>query len=316
MKNYQVYFVRHNFLQFMKRKQGETVADFEKKRASNENFAQKMYEEKKIAYGHYPLLHHECLSKNVPPEQAADKNFQKARSAAKMFEYMSQNVEDILVAAEYELYETDDNGIYRKTKRLLLGKLKNEKVEDYKGYRFPMKTLSFDDKKLKELRIEDYPVYLAVRPPFATVCCPSSTFFTDCLPAVYEETKIKLDKKLLHSSMLEQLCEEYLRRVGFGGEKMIHIICKVGHSLSLFDIVGRTEKGKMLYAQVKSDKEDDMAAKYFSEYKDDKQRCYLFFDDCMQTNGNRISTNDVFEYFKQNDAQVLYDMIGLGQKIV
>ncbi len=310
MKNYQVYFVRHNFLQFMEQKDGETAGDFEKRRASRENFAQKMYEERRIAYGHYPLSHQECLSESATPELAADKDFKKAHSAAKMFEEMYRNVDDVLVAAEYELYEADDNGVYRKNKRLLLGKLKNEKVEDYKDYRFPMKTLSFDDAKVKELRIEDYPVYLAVRPPFGTVCCPSSAFFTDCLPAVYEGEPIKLDKKLLHSSMLEQLCEEYLRRVGFGGEKMTHSICKVGHSMSVFDIVGRAEKGKIFYAQVKSDKEDDTASSYFAKYKNDEQHCYLFFDDCIQTSDYRISTDEVFEYFKQNDIQVLCDMIG------
>lgn len=313
MKKYRVYFVRHNFLQFMERKGGESVADFERRRASSENFAQKMYEEQKIAYGHYPLFHQECLSAQVSPEQASDKDFKKAHSAARMFEYMYQNVDNVLVVAEYQLCAADDGENYRESKRLLLGKLKKEKVEDYKGYRFPMKTLSFDGKTVRKLRIEDYPVYLAVRPPYGTVCCPSSAFFTVCLPAIYEGRKIELDKKMLHSSMLEQLCEEYLRRVGFSGEKMTHIVCKVGHSMSIFDIIGRSEKGKKFYAQVKSDREDETAAQYFAEYKDDEQHCYLFFDDCLQTLGNRVSTDEVFEYFRQNDAGVLYDMIDFGQ---
>lgn len=310
----QVYFVRHNFLHYMEQNKGESDADFEQRKASPEwNFAQQMLAEKKFAYGHCRHSHRECLNGNFREEEG----FAKAHSAAKMFAEMLAAKDDALVVAEYELYDLPAKASYKK---VLFGKIDSKEVEDcFNKNGFPMKTLHFAPDTVRELKIEDYPVYLAARPPYTTVCRPQSCFFTCCIPVIYDGKPLKADVKLLHYKMLEQLCEEYLRRFGVEGVRMTNTICKVGKSLSVFDIIGRLENGKKVFAQVKADREDDTAERYLRLYKESDKACYLFFDDCRAgENRRRIAVSEVFGRFAESawGRKMLADMIGIDDSLL
>lgn len=301
---------------------------------------EKLYKEKKIAYHYIEGKHEECIDeKNKNSTEEVKKN---AYKAAVFFEDAIKNKK--LVIAEY----TFENG----KKEYLLGCVVGEKVEDieYKNSNDFYKTLQLED-SLVEFSVEEFPVYLAVRPPYITLCeygergsseeitennddikLRNNPFFVKIIPIIYKhkknilvDEKIEFNVHLLHHSMIEQLCEEYLRLQGYDKSEETQLqysSCRVGKSMEKYDIVGRARNYVMIYAQVKA----DWKRNYVNLFKgvefpeEEKVEMILFADKKgedkkLENNVKFISIQEVFEYFNNEVGQkMLLDMSGLSKE--
>ena len=273
------------------------------------NICERLYNENKIAYHYGEITHNEALKMSKTGN---------AYKTATIFE----NADGKLVVAEYTL---------KKQKHYLLGKVissdvKNESNEHgciYKTLKLNIKDFSDINKNgLKDFPTDDFPVYYAVRPSFIT--CREygdkyhNHFFEQIIPAVYNNTEFEINVHSLHSSMIEQMCEEYLRQNGIDGldaSELQYDICKVGKDMEKYDIVGVNKKGK-IFAQVKADWQES----YKDIFKDDKMiGTKIVFADIKENKkiGDVyfISIQTVFNYFKdKNKDQMLKDMAGIAEE--
>lgn len=95
-----------------------------------------------------------------------------------------------LVVAEYNSEKECYIGRVRPSTKIDVFK---EKIKD----KFNV-TLQLSDVKIIEYA--DYPVLPAVRPPYGTICNPHASFFTDIIPAIYNNdlSNIEIRRELLH----------------------------------------------------------------------------------------------------------------------
>ncbi|MDD4178539.1 MAG: hypothetical protein PHH14_00605 [Candidatus Margulisbacteria bacterium] len=173
--------------------------------------------------------------------------------------------------------------------------------------------------KTKTLKYSDYPVALAVRPPYGTICKPLAPFFQTIIPMIYNnaESSININRSLLHPKMLEQMCVEYLRIKGVNDQILKYCILRPGKSLAIIDIAGISRSGKPIYAQVKADKIKPEAHACFIKFasKNFKDALNVIFSESDSTLKKHseityVNVDDVFNYFKTNDEEMIRRMIG------
>jgi len=176
--------------------------------------------------------------------------------------------------------------------------------------------------KTKILKYSDYPVALAVRPPYGTICRPLAPFFQTIIPMIYNNTEsgIKIDRSLLHPKMLEQMCVEYLRVKGVNGQILKYCILRPGKSLAIIDIAGISKDSKIIFAQVKANKISPEAHASFIEFasKNFKDTINVIFSENDPTLKKHpsityVNVDDVFNYFKINDEEMIRRMIGFHE---
>lgn len=186
-------------------------------------------------------------------------------------------------------------------------------------------TLQLSDVIKEPIDYSDYPVLPAVRPIKGTICEPQTSFFRVVIPAIYKGklSSIKIERKLLHPKMLEQLCVEYLR----DKDGLKYCILRPGKSLATIDIAGVSNDGELMYAQVKADHITQASHDEFKKFvnedvdNDDKEdaKCYIFCERAKEVknrlgNIHYIDVDRVFDYFHEKDENMIKRMIGFAGK--
>ncbi len=192
-----------------------------------------------------------------------------------------------------------------------------------KDYEYQV-TLELDPSSIGYIRYSEFPVLLAIRPPFSTICRPSRTYpqiaeaFFDRKPMPAQDVL-----ELLHPKMVEQLCVEYLRRRD-QDDRLDYCMLRPGKSLAIIDIAGRLVSGEALFAQVKNaplsaDRSSKLAGeleRFVCSAKEDNAVGILFgqFKDAQDCDGpiSFVDLRDVIRSFHGEDRKVLEDMIGAG----
>lgn len=184
-------------------------------------------------------------------------------------------------------------------------------------------SLQLNPNSIGYIRYSDFPVLLAIRPPFSTICQPSRTY-QEIASAFFDRQRIPGSKalELIHPKMVEQLCVEYLRQKGHKNHKLDYCALRPGKSLAIIDIAGRLTNKQWIFAQVKN---ASLSQSYSAELacelerfigKSDEERAegVLFgsFDKGQSYDGpiSFVDLNDVLEYFRQRQSTILEDMIG------
>lgn len=210
-----------------------------------------------------------------------------------------------LVVAEYD---NDFNCIVGMVNR-------NTKIESFPGAN-NIYNITLQLTGVKKLNYADYPVLLAVRPPYSTICSPHTEFFKTVIPAIYNGKKISIKRYLMHDKMLEQLCLEYLRKFGVNGEYLDYCTLLVGKNLKAVDIAGVSTSGRKIYAQVKTDAINSGAQKDFKAFvKNNSNGLNIIFSKGI---GNAtpdpsivyIDVDNVFNCFRAKSIKMLKNMIG------
>ena len=188
-------------------------------------------------------------------------------------------------------------------------------------------TLKLDPSSIGYVRYSEFPVLLAIRPPFSTICRPSRTY-KQIAAAFFNRGKIPATKALdlLHPKMVEQLCVEYLRRRGHENDKLDYCMLRPGKSLAIIDIAGRlSSSGRKLFAQVKNaslsaDRSSKLASQlesFIGESNTDNDVGVLFgrFEGSRDYDGpiSFVDLEEVFQYFREQRETVLKDMIGFWE---
>jgi hypothetical protein len=160
----------------------------------------------------------------------------------------------------------------------------------------------------------DCPVLPAVRPPFQTICNPTSSFFKEIIPAIYRDGlgSVQPARSLLHPKMLEQMCVEYLRTVGYAKRKLLkYCILRPGKNLPTIDIAGVSADDRKIYAQVKADeikpKAIDTLKQYMEEMEDTSNAVYVVFCEGVRGRGTvegitYIDVDTVFDHFNSSET--------------
>ena len=170
----------------------------------------------------------------------------------------------------------------------------------------------------KTLHFADYPVLSTVWPQQGTMCIPRTPFFQEIVPAIIGNKPLKLERRLLHTKMLEQLCVEYLYKADLGDDKLDYCILRPGKTAPVIDIAGVTCGGKKLYAQVKANKIGSVARNNFEEFVSESSLNIIFSADLSDEtifSGKKITcvnVDEVFNHFHENKPQMLKDMIGIN----
>ena len=189
---------------------------------------------------------------------------------------------------------------------------KNDDVEITLGYKI-----------IKEIQYFNYPVLLAIRPPFTTICIPQRGTWAEVCKALVTKYQPPVLLKLMHPTMCEQMCEEYLRLHGVecdgGFDILEYCTLKTGGSLAVADIVGKSQQGISIFAQVKNSKISDKAkSSFINACQNLPQGHNIIFshdpDEVIAgTNVRIINVQKVFEYFALGGRkQMLIDMIGIN----
>ena len=275
-----------------------------------------IFNNKKIAFHHN--------GKKTWEEELED-NKRKKYTACTIFKKLEDCAyNDVLILAEYSYKD-----------KLLIGKLKKgEKVESIKynlddtNEEHYYKTLQLDCDSILELDIKTIPTYLAARPILSTCCKPTIPFLTEILPHIYKREKGEIAEikevscKMLHPSAVEQMCEEYLRQYGYNGEqssKLAYSSCRVGGTMKDYDIVGRDNGGKRVFAQVKSDSKEDYKEiiQNLAELKKNNNIEAIFF--CQDNinikkiaEENNVLYKSIDKIFKKMDPHFIKDLILIG----
>ena len=186
-------------------------------------------------------------------------------------------------------------------------------------------TVKLDRNSIGYVRYSEFPVLLAVRPPFSTICQPARTFPL-VAAAFFAREKIPGEDalELLHPKMVEQLCVEYLRQPPMGNDRLRYCILRPGKSLAIIDIAGRLDGGRRLFAQVKNvrlsaEYTKDLASQlkdFIRSAREDNTVGVLFgqFEDAIDSDGivSLVNLHDVIHHFREQNSGIIDDMIGTG----
>lgn len=171
---------------------------------------------------------------------------------------------------------------------------------------------------IKKILYSDYPVLLAIRPPYGTICCPQRSTYAMVAEQLYGSKKITLSADLIHPNMVEQMCGEYLRIFSLHENdpsyRLAFCSMKIGKNLATIDISGRLQNGKRLFAQIKNG--------HINKSDEDKFIAFLGKDDIgiifdkTRTTGTsrgvyRLNVDDIFQKFLKHNPQLIADLIGM-----
>jgi len=187
-------------------------------------------------------------------------------------------------------------------------------------------TLKLDPNSVGYIRYSEFPVLLAIRPPFSTICQPSRTYPQIAAAFFNRESLPATDVlEFMHPKMVEQLCVEYLRRRGHENDLLDYCMLRPGKSLAIIDIAGRlSPSGQKLFAQVKNaplsaDRSSKLASElesFIGKSNANNAVGVLFgrFEGAQNYDGpiSFVDLEEVFQYFRKQQKAVLEDMIGFG----
>lgn len=187
-------------------------------------------------------------------------------------------------------------------------------------------TLKLVPSSIGYIRYSEFPVLLAIRPPFSTICRPSRTY-KQIAAAFFNKEEIPATEALntLHPKIVEQLCVEYLRREGCNNDKLAYCTLRPGKSLAIIDIAGRLEDERPIFAQVKNaslsaNRSAELASQlesFIGKSNREDPVGVLFgkFDGARVYDGpiSFVDLEKVFQYFREQDETVLKNMVGFGE---
>jgi hypothetical protein len=306
MKNEKVYFIRHNLDNSDTANRlctGELIAIFFGIEKPDDVFS--------VVDGKYTVIETKLKGKNR----------QQCRTAVSYFAELAND--GGLVVAEYNggnIASGSESSFYGAK----VGRVeKNSQIISHDGAPICLKLTD-----VKSLKYADFPVMLAVRPPFVTICVPDSNLFKDIIPNWFSDTPIKeISYGMLHYKMTEQMCVEYmLKHDETNSEiKLNYCILRPGKNAPLFDIAGIDTCGKKVYASVKFNRCPIDVVKELAKFADCNDDCnvILFSDDeihpCtvlgIKSRLKHKNTNQIFILFKQLNPTMLRHMIGIPKKM-
>jgi hypothetical protein len=227
------------------------------------------------------------------------------RSALNYFHKISS--EGGYIVAEYLDGEMPGNGYGAIVSRVLKG----TQVESAAGFEV---TLQLDASFYEIIDYSKYPVLLAIRPPYSTLCKPSRNTYKEFinfkLADVVDFAEVSLD--LLHPKMAEQMCVEYLRSVGVNGNKLSYCTLKPGKTLAVIDICGVLYNDRDVFAQVKNGEIEKSDLEAFAKFTQNNiEGVNIVFSkdtDKAEPNIVFINIDDVFNHFKANNRNMLVKM--------
>lgn len=212
------------------------------------------------------------------------------------------------VVAEYLDGKTPNDGYGAIVSRIIPG----TKVEAANGFEV---TLKLDDNCYEVFDYYKHPVLLAIRPPFNTICEPSRPTYKAFVGYTLFTNEPVLSTELLHPKMVEQMCVEWLRKVGVKGRKLSYCTLRPGKSLAVVDICGILDDGKAVFAQVKNSEIDPDDLRDFDNFtkKYNDGVNIVFSTDRNRQRGNIVFVNidDIFNGFKESNLQMLKKMAGI-----
>ena len=232
------------------------------------------------------------------------KNNSKYRSALSYFHNISSKGGYII--AEYLDGETPGNCYGAIVSRVSKG----TQIEPAAGFQV---TLQLDANFYEIIDYSKYPVLLAIRPPFGTLCKPGRDTYREFVNYKLTKQPPELSTHLLHPKMAEQMCVEYLRSVGVNGHTLSYCTLKPGQTLAVIDIYGVLNNDKDVFAQVKNGEiaPPDLAAfKEFTKNNIDGANI-VFSKDRNKAEPKIVFINidDVFDHFKTHNPKMLEKMI-------
>lgn len=229
------------------------------------------------------------------------------RSALNFFHRLS--TEGGYIVAEYLGGKVPNGGCGAIVSKILKG----TKVEKAEGFEV---TLKLDENHYKEFDYYTHPVLLAIRPPYGTICQPSRETYRAFVDYTLFGTPPVLSADLLHPKMVEQMCVEYLRKVGVNGNKLSYCTLRPGKTLAVIDICGVLENNEEFFAQVKNGKIDKYDLAAFEEFtnKNIAGLNVVFSNDPpgKRNNVTFLNIDVIFKYFIDTNKQMLLRMSGFN----
>lgn len=211
------------------------------------------------------------------------------------------------IVAEYLDGEMQGNGYGAIVSRVLKG----TQVESAAGFQV---TLQLDANFYEIINYSKYPVLLAIRPPYSTICKPSRSTYKEFINfKLAGDVDFPLSLDLLHPEMAEQMCVEYLRSVGVNGHKLSYCSLRPGKTLAVIDICGVLDNDKDVFAQVKNGNIENDALDAFVKFTQNNfDGVNIVFSkdrNKARTNVVFVNIDDVFNHFKAYNPKMLVKMI-------
>lgn len=182
------------------------------------------------------------------------------------------------------------------------------------GRQFELKTLEFEDCFV--VKPEDFPTLFYILPPFGTMC--DWKMGRNVVNEYYRFLKGEVSERgngidFLAPWQLEIVCEEYLRSKGY----LMHKLLSTGKSMKHFDVIGVSPSGSKVFAQIKHKGTKAQYLKFIEATADHVGSAQLFYFDDKEKietypnikNVQKISVQDVFDYFQNNNPGYLNDLV-------
>lgn len=209
-----IIFIRHNF--------------------NDSKYSAEVLQSKKLIAIHFTEQYHQSFDEYTNPS----KQFRKAYNIFKKL-----GDKGGLVVIQYDTQSFYIGEINHGTPILPFNVANENEPTDY------FKTISIS-KLSDKFFYADYPLFSAIRPPFATIATLNENS-KNWIDHLYYKKPIEVLYSNLHPKMLEQMCEEWLRsdlssepyRIKYG-------LLKTGKTLPVIDIYAETKQGKYLCVQV------------------------------------------------------------------
>lgn len=168
-----------------------------------------------------------------------------------------------------------------------------------------------------EVEYAKYPVLLAIRPPYGTICQPQRQTYAKLAESLLKHKPIQPDIELIHPSVAEQMCVEFLRIYGISEkeeDKLNYLFLNVGKTMATVDIAGRLNNNKKVFCQVKHGPIHDNTKKAFVEIIPKEAIGVIFANNVANEvigNIHYINIKDIYQKILKDSPQMIIDMIGI-----
>ncbi|MCP4289126.1 MAG: hypothetical protein GY792_32680 [Gammaproteobacteria bacterium] len=186
------------------------------------------------------------------------------------------------------------------------------------------KTLQVAGKWEGPFKYADYPLLMALRPPFVTIA-NMSEYSRNMIQHLWNSEPLQCIVDNMHPKMLEQMCAEWLRSPYAAKEhKIQYQILKTGKSLPVIDLYAKTKYGEKLFAQIThttsphSARNKAQKLKALSEDSSEENAALFFGREEIQAHVEKVGVKfipveSVFDELKRdpNYKPMLEEMIGI-----
>lgn len=169
-----------------------------------------------------------------------------------------------------------------------------------------------------EIEYSKYPVLLAIRPPFGTICSPNRKTYSTLAESLMLNKPLVPDLTLMHPTVVEQMCVEHLRLHGLESDKEMrldYLFLNVGKTMATYDIAGRINNGKKVFCQVKHGPIHPQTEEHFIKSIPNDAIGVIYADNVEnKTVGNIYYRNikDIYHTLNCENPQMINDMIGIA----